>query len=491
VARSKEFDHGGLKRLVIVSNRLPVALAKREDGSWEIRRSTGGLVTALAPIFRRMGGLWIGWSGTFEDVNLDELMPLNDKDISQVSFRAVPLTEEEVNQYYLGFSNETIWPLFHDMHSRCKFEPESWHIYQEVNRKFAHAVEKSSDENDCIWVHDYHLMLVARELRAMNVKRRVVFFLHTPFPPLDIFIKLPWRVQVIRALLEYDLVGFQTMRDRNNFIDCVEHFSSGSHLDARRRVAVITTPQREIRTGIFPISIDFDEFSLQAGDEAVTEKVVQMHQSMPGCQVILGVDRLDYSKGIPLRLRAFKNALERFSDLRRRVTLVEIVVPSRENIQEYQKLKANIEGLVSEINGEFAEVGWNPVQYMFRAQERIDLLAYYRAASIALITPLKDGMNLVAKEYCAANIEENGVLILSEFAGAAIQLHRNPLLVNPYDIEGVSSAIYRAYNMDMDERKARMRRLRNAIRRRDIFWWVDSFLNTVAMCKQRDTTTQP
>jgi len=333
--------------------------------------------------------------------------------------------------------------------------------------------------------------LAARELRAMNVKRRVVFFLHTPFPPLDIFIKLPWRVQVIRALLEYDLVGFQTMRDRNNFIDCVEHFSSGSHLDARRRVAVITTPQREIRTGIFPISIDFDEFSLQAGDEAVTEKVVQMHQSMPGCQVILGVDRLDYSKGIPLRLRAFKNALERFSDLRRRVTLVEIVVPSRENIQEYQKLKANIEGLVSEINGEFAEVGWNPVQYMFRAQERIDLLAYYRAASIALITPLKDGMNLVAKEYCAANIEENGVLILSEFAGAAIQLHRNPLLVNPYDIEGVSSAIYRAYNMDMDERKARMRRLRNAIRRRDIFWWVDSFLNTVAMCKQGDTTTQP
>jgi trehalose 6-phosphate synthase len=287
---------------------------------------------------------------------------------------------------------------------------------------------------------------------------------------------MPWRNQILEALLQYDLVGFQTMRDRNNFIHCVEALTGDIHHDARRQVSTIAMPNREIRIGSFPISIDFNEFARQAADRIVAERARQLYEAIPNCQIILGVDRLDYSKGIPAKLHAFRNALERFADLRGKVALVQIVVPSREDITEYQELKSEIEGLVSEINGKFSQPGWIPIHYMFRNLDRAELLAYYRAADIVLVTPLKDGMNLVAKEYCAANTDENGVLILSEFAGAAVQLRRNSLMVNPYDIEGVANAIHRAYNMSLDERRSRMRRLRKSIRKRDIFWWVDSFI---------------
>jgi len=349
-----------------------------------------------------------------------------------------------------------------------------------VNRKFAQVIADSSSIDDYIWVHDYHLLLVARELSSIGVERQVGFFLHTPFPSLDIFMKLPWRSEILRALLEYDLIGFQTMRDRNNFINCAQTIIRSLRLDARRQISIIVTPSREIRVGVFPISIDFNEFTRLAADKAVSDRVEELRQAMPNCQIILGVDRLDYTKGIPLRLQSFNNVLERFEDLRGKIALIQIVVPSREEVPEYQNLKAEIEGLVSDINGRFGEPGWTPVQYMFRAFERSDLLAYYRAASIALITPIKNGMNLIAKEYCATNIDNDGVLILSEFAGAATQLRRNALLVNPYDIEGVANAIHRAHGMGIDERKDRMRRLRNSIRKRDIYWWVAQFFRAAS-----------
>ena len=406
---------------------------------------------------------------------MDELVAIGSKDAGCM-LKPVVLTEEELNQYYLGFSNEIIWPLFHDFPSRCNFDPAYWDMYQAVNRKFAQVIAQNARANDYISVQDYHLMLVAKELRGMGVESNVGFFLHIPFPPPDIFIKMPWRSQILEALLEYDLVGFQTMRDRNNFIHCVEALTKGIHHDARRQVSTIAMPNREIRIGSFPISIDFNEFARQAADRVVAERARELYEAIPNCQIILGVDRLDYSKGIPQKLRAFRSALERFDDLSGNVALVQIVVPSREDIAEYHDLKSEIEGLVSEINGKFTQPGWVPIHYMFRSLDRTELLAYYRAADIALVTPLKDGMNLVAKEYCAANTDRNGVLILSEFAGAATQLRRNSLLVNPYDIEGVANAIHQAYNMSTNERRIRMRRLRKSIRKYDIFWWVDSFL---------------
>jgi len=468
-------DSLAIDRLVIVSNRLPIVLKKGDAGGWQVQPSSGGLVTALAPVLRDKGGLWIGWPGTLEDVDLEEPLARGGKDTGYALISVMP-TGEEVDKYYFGFSNEIMWPLFHDLQSRCNFDPAYWHAYQGVNRKFAEVIAENAKTNDFIWVHDYHLMLVAKELRGVGVESKLGFFLHIPFPPLDMFIKLPWRSEILRGLLEYDLVGFQTLRDRNNFVHCVETLIRHLHIDARKKVSTFTTPQREVRVGAFPISIDFKEFAQQAAHGPVVTRAKELREAVPGRQVILGIDRLDYSKGIPERLRAFGNALEQFDDLRGDVSLVQIVVPSREDIPEYLGLKAEIEGLVSEINGRFTQSGWIPIQYMFRSLERNELLAYYRAGDIALVTPLKDGMNLIAKEYCAANIDNNGVLILSEFAGAATQLRRNALLVNPYDIEGMADAIYRAYNMDTDERQLRMRRLRQSIGKRDIYWWVESFL---------------
>jgi trehalose 6-phosphate synthase/phosphatase len=464
-----------IDRLVIVSNRLPIVIGRVDLGEWQVQPGSGGLVTALAPILRDRAGLWIGWPGTVEDVDLDGLVAIGSQDAGYM-FKPVLLTTEEVDQYYFGFSNEIIWPLFHDMHSRCNFDPAYWNMYQAVNRKFTQVIAQNTGMNDYIWVHDYHLMLVAKELRGMGLEHKIGFFLHIPFPPLDIYMKLPWRSQILEALLEYDLVGFQTRRDRNNFIQCAEALIKDIHYDARRQVSTITVPNREIKVGIFPISIDFKEFARQAAAKSVKGRASQLYEAIPNCQIILGVDRLDYSKGIPEKLRAFRNALERFDDLHGNVSLVQIVVPSREDIPEYQGLKADIEGFVSEINGKFTQSGWIPIHYMFRSLDWIELLAYYRAAEIALVTPLKDGMNLVAKEYCGAKVDRNGVLILSEFAGAATQLRRSSLLVNPYDIEGTANAIHRAYNMSTDERRLRMRRLRTSIAKRDIFWWLDFFL---------------
>jgi len=464
-----------INRLIIVSNRLPVVPVKGNDGKWQVQPGSGGLVTALAPVLRDRGGLWIGWPGTMEETDLDNLVAMGGESIGY-TLKPVMLTTEEINRYYFGFSNEILWPLFHSLHLRCNFDPAYWSTYKAVNRKFAQVIAENSRADDYIWVHDYHLMLVADELRAIGAKCKVGFFLHTPFPPRDIFAILPWRSQILEALSEYDLIGFQTMRDRNNFIQYVESLIKGLHVDARRQVCRITMPERESRVGAFPTGIDFKEFARQGASEAVSERARQLREALTDCQIIIGVDRLDYSKGIPERLQAFRNALERFSDLHGKVTLVQIAVPSRVDIRQYQALKAEIEGLVGEINGKFSRSGWIPIHYMFRSLERAELLAYYRAANIALVTPLKDGMNLIAKEYCAANTDNNGVLILSEFAGAATQLGRGALVVNPYDIEGVADAIYQAYYMSASERQSRMRKLRESIAKRDIFWWVDFFL---------------
>lgn len=465
----------GTDRLMIVSNRLPIALTRVQGGKWQIQTSPGGLVTALSSILRNREGLWFGWPGTHGENGSDDLLSEMSQKLGYI-LKAIPLSKKEINQYYFGFSNEIVWPLFHDLQSRCNFDPAYWNTYQAVNWKFAQVIANNARANDYIWVQDYHLALVAKGLRRLGLKSKVGFFLHIPFPPPDIFNKLPWRTQILEALLEYDLVGFQTLRDKNNFLHCIEAMLKGLHIDTRRQISTVNLPGRKIMIGSFPISIDFKDFARQAASRVVAENSRQLRESMPNCQIVLGIDRLDYSKGIPEKLRGFRDTLKRFSNLRGKITLVQIVVPSREDIPQYQALRTEIEALVSEINGKFAQSGWIPIHYMFRSLERTELLAYYRAADIALITPLKDGMNLVAKEYCVSNIDKSGVLILSEFAGAASQLHRNSLLVNPYDIEGVSNAIRRAYHMDTNERRMRMQRLRKSIAKRDVFWWADFFL---------------
>ena len=464
-------------RLLIVSNRLPVVF-ETVEGRTVLHPGAGGLVTALAPVLGNRGGLWIGWTGVPKDdiKNITRLLASEGRQ-SGYELKGVQLDRSEIEQFYHGFSNEIIWPLFHDLQSRCNFDPSYWNQYVSVNGRYASVISRCHDADDFIWVHDYHLMLVGQKLRDLAVHSSIGFFLHIPFPPLDIFVKLPWRFQILQALLQYDLLGFQTVRDRRNFISCVRTLLPDASMYAEGTRSLFRLHNRTVRAGCFPIGIDYKEHSTLAAQPDVTQASQSFRTDHPVDKVLIGVDRLDYTKGIPFRLEAFRYLLRSHPELQGKVTLVQVVVPSRAGIPEYLELKSHIERLVGEINGEFTQSGWTPIQYMYRNLKRTELLAYYRASDIAFITPLKDGMNLVAKEYCASKINENGVLILSEFAGAAAQLQKYALLVNPYDIVGVAEMLYRACNMPLDEQRYRMRRLRSIVKRQDIFWWVDSFLD--------------
>jgi trehalose 6-phosphate synthase/phosphatase len=464
----------GERRLVIVSNRLPVAMEQDDDG-WSVRPSSGGLVTALAPVLRNRGGTWIGWPGTSCEEDIAEPLAIGTR-TAGYSLQPVSLTPEQVQNFYYGFANEVIWPLFHDLQGRCNFAPEYWTTYREVNFRYAQVTAETARPEDYVWVHDYHLMNMGQALRELGFKSLVGFFLHIPFPPLDIFMKLPWRFQILKGLLEFDLIGLQTLRDYRNFLQCVRAVIRDVRIQTNGRIATIRFGKRGLRVGAFPISIDYKAFASESASNQVTDRSMLIHEDLPKRHIVLGVDRLDYTKGIPFKLEAFARLLTQHPELKERITLVQVVVPSRENIPEYQDLKMEIDRMVGELNGRFSVWGWSPIIYLFRALDRNELLAYYRASEIALVTPLKDGMNLVCKEFCASSVDGDSVLILSEFAGAAAQLQNGAILVNPYDVEAVADAIYKAFSMGNSERKSRMQKLRRKVRANDIFHWVDSFL---------------
>ena len=464
-------------RLIVASNRLPVVLGKDREGRWNVKPGSGGLITALVPVLQERGGTWIGWPGTSNgDGGLVHAVTQAGEHFGY-ALRPVMLSPAEVEGFYAGFANEVLWPLFHDLQSFCNFDSQYWQSYREVNRRFAEAIRETATGEDLIWIHDYHLMHVAADLRKLGVQSTVGFFLHSPFPPLDIFLKLPWRTALLQGLLQCDLIGLQTLRDRRNLVQCLQSLFKGIKIQGKGQVLTATTSDRQVRIGHFPISIDYNAFVKRAAAPAVADQGKELRDRLPEGKLILSVDRLDYTKGILCRLRAFRHALARYPELRGRVSLLQVVVPSRVDVPEYLRLKTAIEELVGAINGEWAQPGdWLPIWYVFGSLSATDLIAYYRAADIALVTPLKDGMNLVAKEYCACTIDDEGVLILSEFAGAAAQLGRSALLVNPYDMEGVADAIHRGCRMSDDQRRARMRRLRRSIRRNDVFRWADAFL---------------
>lgn len=475
-------------RIVFVSNRLPIVAEKQGD-HWATHSSAGGLVTALTPLLRRCGGMWIGWPGTSELNGIDLDIAVRDfSERAGYQVAGVPLTADDYNFFYQGFCNEIIWPLFHDLQSFCNFVPEYWTSANKVQDAFCDVVIQNVGPDDLLWIQDYHLMGLGEALVQRGVRNKLAFFLHIPFPPPDIYCKLPWRDAILKGLLHYDVIGFQTRHDLNNFVACVnallpavgrQNGGAEVRLDYEGRTSV---------AGAFPIGIDFDEFASMAATAAVEERMVAMRQSYPGQQIVLGVDRLDYTKGIPYRLRAFGRALERYPDWRRRLTLVQIVVPSREDVREYQHLKGEIEQLVAQINGQFTEPGWVPIHHVFRSLDRTELLAWYRMADVALVTPLKDGMNLVAKEFCASQVDLNGVLVLSEFAGAAEQLGSAAVLVNPYDIDCVSAAVLLAAITRPDERRQSMERLRANVRVESVYWWVGQFLRACGFSLREDMT---
>jgi len=460
-------------RLIVVSNRLPITFGE-QSGRLSMEPSCGGLVTALQPLLRGTSGAWIGWTGTEQDSRIPSALKKLSSE-SNCAYVPIFLTAGEKACFYHGCSNEIIWPLFHDLQSHCNFDPDYWDVYCQVNEKFADAVEENVHRGDIVWVHDYHLMMLADALRARDFRGKLAYFHHIPFPPPDIFEKLPWRCEILRGLLQYSAVGFQTLRDRLNFIASVRRCLKNVRVRKAGERMLVQADDLCAAVGAFPISIDFEEFERQARDPAVTDESAALQKSLAGCQVILGVDRLDYTKGIPERLLAFRKLLERQPDLRGRITMIQVVVPSREDIPKYRDLKLLIERLVSQINGEFGMPGWMPIYYLHRTLSRPQLIAYYQSADVALVTSLKDGMNLVAKEFCACRTDGGGTLVLSEFCGAANELKSGALMVNPYDAEGVAAAVNRALRMSSREQRIRMEKMRRHIRRHDVFRWCRDF----------------
>ena len=464
------------RQLLIVSNRLPIIIGDTGAG-WEIHPSSGGLITALEPLVKRTGGTWLGWPGCGPEA---PLMSLLKSYSDQHSYKLSPviITGEEIEKYYQGFANSTIWPLFHDLLGHCTFDSQDWEYYQRINERFAGEIKKSINGDTFVWIHDYHLMLVGHYLRQMGVSTHLNFFLHIPFPSCDLFKRLPWRQELIHGLVQYDHIGFQTANDRRNFVQCLKRLLPESPVRMLKRRTIFEIEGRSVKLGTYPISIDFSEFNDYAGSNEVADAAWFIHENLPNLKLVLGVDRLDYTKGIPERFLAFERALEKYPELRGKTSLVQIVVPSRLRVPDYQDLKGELDALAGRINGRFSSQGWVPIHYMFRELNRTQLLGYYRASEIALITPLRDGMNLVAKEYCASSIDNNGILILSEFAGAASQLAKGALTVNPYDREGTADAIYAAFIMDPEERQQRMRALRAEVRRNNVQKWTEWFLQS-------------
>jgi alpha,alpha-trehalose-phosphate synthase [UDP-forming] len=461
------------ERFLIVSNRLPYGLEVDGDRV-DFKQGVGGLVTALDPILRHTGGLWIGWGGTHEP--LPEKVEVHSGGTrGPYSLKPLSLTRDEVERYYLGYSNKALWPLFHYFQEFCEFDTGHWATYEAINRRFADAIVEDYRNGDLIWIHDYHLMLVPGMIRRRIPQAKIAFFLHIPFPSNEIFVVEPRAEELLNGLLGADLIGFHIDTYLYNFMDCVSKLSDHRYSRSEMRVIV---DGRSVRLGSFPISIDFEHFVQMASREEIDRQISEVRNAYRADFIALGVDRLDYSKGIPERLRAIELMLDRHEDIQGKFTFVQLSAPSRTKVEAYRKMREETERMVGHVNGRFGGKGCIPIDYRYQSYSQPDLVTYYRASDLALITPLRDGMNLVAKEYVAAQVANEGMLVLSRFAGAYQEL-KDAVIVNPYDPETMAEQIYRAIQMGPAEREMRMRRLREVVRRNDIYWWLERCLRAM------------
>ncbi len=469
---------GAGRRLVVVSNRLPELVSAadlREKG----KPQAGGLVTALRPALEAAaGGLWVGWSG--RSVPKGVRPRVRRERFGRVTALGIDLAEADVEGHYNGFCNGALWPLCHSFPERVRIDAQSYGRHRRVNRIFARAVARLLAPGDRVWVHDYHLFPLARELRALGVGRATAigFFLHVPFPPHDVFSILPWAAELLEDLCAYDLVGFQTARYAENYEQAVER-----ELGAREGRPRKPRPPRQ-RVGAYPIGIDPRPYEAWSSDRAAARRAQWLREAVRGRRIILGVDRLDYTKGIAERLRAFARLLERFPRWRSRVSFIQISAPSRTRVADYIRHRREIEELVGHVNGRFGEADWVPIRYLFRSYEQRELAAFYREADVCFVSPLRDGMNLVAKEYVACQAADPGVLVLSRFAGAAEEL-KEAVLVNPYDLDGTAAALDRALRMPREERERRQAALLARVRRQTAQRWAARFLADLAAAHGR------
>lgn len=451
-----------MSRLVVVSNRVPSA-----------KESAGGLAVALQAALAEGGGMWFGWSGeTSGEREADRVHVRTEKN---VDYALVDLTQRDLDEYYSGFANRALWPLFHYRLDLTDFSRKDLAGYFRVNRFFARMLARLIQPDDIVWVHDYHLIPLASELRQLGVRNRMGFFLHIPWPPPDVLFALPPHEELVRSLASYDLVGFQTAFDVENFAACVVREGMG------RRVGdqIYDTYGRVFRMGAFPIGIETAAFAKLASESGKDDLVTRLDNSLEGRKLIVGVDRLDYSKGIGQRIESFSRFIETNPDQKGQVVFLQVTPKSRSEVPEYADMQREVAELAGRVNGALGDVDWTPIRYINRTIGRTALAGIYRLADVGLITPLRDGMNLVAKEYVASqNAEDPGVLVLSRFAGAARELD-GALLVNPYDVDDTANAIARALTMPREERVARWRGMYARLHRYDINRWLETFLETL------------
>jgi trehalose 6-phosphate synthase/phosphatase len=460
-----------MSRLLLVSNRLPVTV-KAEKDQVSVVRSAGGLATGLSRPHERSGGVWIGWPGDVSKLTGAQRTQVE----SQLSaLRCVPLylSASEVSRFYEGYSNRVLWPLCHYLLDRMPRQHRDWEVYAKVNERFADLVVRHYKPGDTIWVQDYQLMLVPGLLRERLPEARIGYFHHIPFPSSEIFRTLPHREPLLRGLLGADLVGFHTPGYAQHFSDSLLHL-----LGLETDMDHVLYQGRRVRVGGFPMGIDAAAFEALAKDPGVHEEVRILKERSVGQRLLVGIDRLDYTKGIPRRLLAVQRLLEREPALRGHLRLIQVAVPSRTQVEDYAAYRDTVDELVGRINGLYGTVHNVPIHYLYRSFNEKQLAALYLAADVMLVTPIRDGMNLVAKEFCACRPDDDGVLILSEFAGAASEL-RDAVIINPYDVEAMADAIAQALEMTPQERRYRMKAMRAQVKSRDVHWWVSTFLNAL------------
>jgi trehalose 6-phosphate synthase len=454
-----------MSRLVVVSNRVPATS--------NIGTSAGGLVVGLKAALAERGGVWFGWSGETCEPGGECLRIEQD---GGITYMLLDLSERDIEEYYRGFSNRTLWPLFHYRLDLAGFSPETRAGYYRVNDLFARTLAPRIAEDDIVWIHDYHLIPLAASLRALGLRNRIGFFLHIPWPPADLFLALPGHHDLLRALSAYDLIGFQTEQDLENFTGCLLR----AKLARRVGGQLVDEAGRPIVADVFPIGIETREFAETAVRAERNSIVRRMHASLVDRDLIIGVDRLDYSKGIAERMKAFARFIELNPAQRNKVTYLQVTPKSRSEVPEYAAMQRGVAEIVGRVNGAFGELDWTPIRYLNRTIARSSLAGLFRLSQVGLVTPLRDGMNLVAKEFVAAqNPVDPGVLVLSRFAGAANELD-GALIVNPYDIDQTANAIAAAVAMPLDERIARWRGMYTRLLRHDAAHWRDAFLARLA-----------
>ncbi len=466
----------GMGKTIIVSNRLPIKI-ERENEILAYRSSEGGLATGLGSIYKKGDNLWVGWPGMYLDDNKEKEDVI--KKLRKQNMQPVFLTEQEIRDYYDGFSNETLWPNFHYFNQYAIYEESLWEAYQKVNHKFFEEILKVAEPNDTIWIHDYQLLILPRLLREQFHKISMGFFLHIPFPSYESFRLLPWRKEILNGMLGADLIGFHTYDDMRHFLSSVNRIAGISNLHGE-----VETNERKILVDAFPMGIDYNKYAISAAAPETLEREARYRTSLGEVKIILSIDRLDYSKGIPQRLKAFELFLEKYPEFRNNVSFFMIVVPSRDQVGKYKELKEEVDELVGRINGNYGRINWTPIHYFYRSLPLDALSAFYRMANVALVTPMRDGMNLVCKEYIASKLDKKGVLILSEMAGASKELS-DAILINPNDINQLVEALYNSLTMPEEEQMQRMEIMQKSLKRYNIHHWVKLFMEELERVKSK------